>query len=306
MIVRETCIGHKNMIHSSDFIHPEDDAARSQLEAIPGFASMVKAFLKIGFEQQMHGIFMSEKIRLSPSQLPELYHILPPVCSLLGIEEPEFYLEMNPQPNAFTFGDSRLFLCITSGLVEYLDSEELRSVIAHECGHIVCRHVLYHTMAQYLLTGSEFLGIARHLIQPIQWGLLYWNRRSELSADRAAALVAGGSKEIIETQIRFAGGPKSITDNINVEEFAAQSKSYEQLKENKWDKFLQGISELGKTHPASAIRVNEILRWTEQPHFKTLVAALHDPKQQRSACPVCKKKVDKNWKFCRYCGSNLR
>jgi Zn-dependent protease with chaperone function len=294
------------MLHYSEFIHHEDAAARSQLEAIPGFASAVKAFLKIGFEQQMHGIFMSEKIRLSASQLPELYNLLPPVCSLLGIQEPEFYLEMNPAPNAFTFGDSRLFLCITSGLVEYLDREELESVIAHECGHIACRHVLYHTMAQYLLMGSEFLGIARHLLQPIQWGLLYWNRRSELSADRASALVAGGSKEIIETQIRLAGGPKSITDKINVEEFAAQSKAFEQLNENKWDKFLHGISELGKTHPASAIRVNEILRWTEQPHFQHLVTALHDQKNQKTACPACNKEVENGWRFCKYCGTNLR
>lgn len=294
------------MIHYSEFIHPEDNAARSQLEAIPGFASAVKAFLKIGLEQQMHGVFMAEKIRLSPSQLPELYDLLPPVCKILGIMEPEFYLEMNPMPNAYTFGDSRLFLCMTSGLVEYLDKEELQSVLAHECGHIACKHVLYHTMGQYLLMGSEFLGIARHLLQPIQWGLLYWSRRSELSADRAAALVSGGSKEVIETQIRLAGGPKTITEKINIQEFAAQSKAYEQLKEKKWDKFLQFLVELGRTHPVSAVRVNEIMNWTAQPQFDKLVDMLHATERIDLVCSVCGKQVEPTWSFCRFCGKQLK
>lgn len=293
------------MLDYSEFIHPEDEAVRHQLEAIPGFASVVKAFMKIGFEQQMHGIYMAEKIRLSPSQLPDLYNLLPPICKQLGIQEPEFYLEMDPLPNAYTFGDTRIFLCMTSGLVEYLDQDELRSVLAHECGHIACRHVLYHTMAQYLVMGTEFLGIAGNLIQPIRWGLLYWSRRSELSADRAAALVSGSSKEVIETQIRLAGGPKKLTQHINIEEFAAQSKAYEQLTEKKWDKFLQVMVELGRSHPAAAVRVNEIIRWTEQPAFRQLIDALHNPDEKNELCYNCGKRVDRGWKFCRYCGKKI-
>ena len=43
----------------------------------------------------------------------------------MGIEEPEFYLEMNPVPNAYTFGDTKVFITITSGLVDMMDDEEL-------------------------------------------------------------------------------------------------------------------------------------------------------------------------------------
>jgi Zn-dependent protease with chaperone function len=191
------------MISPQDFIHPEDEAARRNMEAIPGFAAAVKAFLKLGMEQYYHGINMASKIRLSEKQLPELYRKLPPICQKLNIVEPEFYLEMNPAPNAYTFGDSRIFLTITSGLVEYLTEEEVNAVIAHECGHIACRHVLYHTMANLIKAGADLFGLLGVLTTPIQLGLLYWSRRSELSADRAAAAAMGSAKPVIETMVRL-------------------------------------------------------------------------------------------------------
>ena len=86
-----------------------DDAALRALESIPGFPALVKKFLQIGLEQMQYGINMASTIRLSPTQLPDLYKHLPPICKRLGIAEPEFYLEMNPQPNAWTFGDTKIY-----------------------------------------------------------------------------------------------------------------------------------------------------------------------------------------------------
>ena len=122
-------------------MHPEDAAALRQLENIPGFPALVKKVLSLGYEQMQYGTNMASNIRLSPTQLPEIYNHLPPICKKLGIDEPEFYLQMTPMPNAWTFGDSKVFITVTSGLVELLDDEELDAVIAHECGHILCRHV---------------------------------------------------------------------------------------------------------------------------------------------------------------------
>lgn len=183
------------MIKPSEFIHPEDAAALQQLESIPGFPLLVKKILALGLEQLQYGINMASTIRLSSKQLPEIYKHLPPICQKLGIEEPEFYLEMNPMPNAYTFGDTKIFITITSGLVEMMDDEELDAVIAHECGHILCRHVLYNSLANYLRLGANALGILGSLAAPIEYALYYWNRKSELSCDRCAALVT--SPEVV-------------------------------------------------------------------------------------------------------------
>lgn len=103
------------MLRPKDYIHPEDEAALRNMEAIPGFAAAMKALMKYYHEQQYHGISMASKIRLSPTQLPEIYRKLPPLCATLSIPEPEFYLEMNPAPNAYAFGDTRTMITLTSG-----------------------------------------------------------------------------------------------------------------------------------------------------------------------------------------------
>ena len=46
------------MIKYQDFIHPEDEAARQQLEAIPGFQTVAKYFIELGIEKMLHGLFM--------------------------------------------------------------------------------------------------------------------------------------------------------------------------------------------------------------------------------------------------------
>lgn len=95
-------------------------------------------------------LYKASKIRVSPTQLPEIYNILPPICDQLEIVEPEFYLEMNPMPNAYAFGDTKTAITVTSSLVEMMSKDELTAVVAHECGHIACHHMLYHSLAQIL------------------------------------------------------------------------------------------------------------------------------------------------------------
>lgn len=292
------------MLNPQDFIHPEDETARRNMEAVPGFSAAVKAFLKVGMEQYFHGVNMASKIRLSEKQLPELYAKLPPICKKMGIDEPEFYLEMNPAPNAYTFGDSRIFLTITSGLVEYLDENELAAVIAHECGHILCRHVLYHTMANMLKVGADMFGLLGVFTTPVQLALFYWSRKSELSADRAAAIVTGSAQEVVETMIRLSGGPKSITGNVNIKEYASQADAYDALQENKWDKALQTYAVAFQDHPFSSVRTREILKWCKTEQFTRLITNINI-QESGTVCPHCLKPKEKEWKFCKYCGAKL-
>ena len=292
------------MLNYQDFIHPEDEAARRNMEAVPGFSTAVKAFLKIGLEQYMYGVNMASKIRLSEKQLPELYRKLSPICRKMGIEEPEFYLEMNPAPNAYTFGDTRIFLTITSGLVEYLNDDELEAVIAHECGHILCRHVLYHTMANMLKAGADMFGLLGMFTTPVQLALYYWSRKSELSADRAAAIVSGSSKPVVETMIRLSGGPKSITEKVDIEEYAAQAEAYDALQEKILDKALQTYAVAFLDHPFSSVRTREILKWCKTEYFSRLITNINK-QESGAACPYCHKQLEKEWKFCKYCGSKL-
>lgn len=292
------------MITASDFIHPEDAAALRQLESIPGFPALVKKILSLGFEELQYGLNMATAIRLSPAQLPNLYNHLPPICKKLGIQEPELYLQMNPMPNAFTFGDTRIFITITSGLVEMMEGEELDAVIAHECGHIVCHHVLYHSIAQIIFSGAASLGILGHLAMPIQLALLYWSRKSELSCDRCGSVIT--SPEVItRVMARLSGGPRSITQEINFEEWARQADKYDEIKnENLWNKSLQIYAIAKEDHPFAAVRVREILKWGQSPQYQNLMENIKWEAYSRK-CPNCGLLVHDDWTYCKYCGTKL-
>lgn len=287
----------------SDFIHPEDAAALRQMENIPGFATLVKKILAIGIENLQYGVNMASSIRLSEKQLPQLYRHLPPICQKLGIKEPEFYLQMNPIPNAWTSGDTRIYITMTSGLVEMMSDEELDAIIAHECGHILCRHVLYHTVAGWLTEGLT--GVLGDLTLPIRYAILYWSRKSELSADRAASIIT--SPEVVaSTMARLSGGPKSITSQIDMQEWARQADEYEKIQnDGLWNKALQLSVIAGLDHPFSAVRVREILKWGESEQYRQIKngGSLFNPSAH--VCPNCGSAVEDDWKFCRNCGQKL-
>lgn len=291
-------------ISHREYIHPHDKAAMDNLKSIPFFTTMLKSFMNFFSEQQLHGFNMAQKIRLSPTQLPHIYNLLPPIADKLGINEPEFYLEMSPAPNAYTNGDTRTFVTITSGLIEYLDEDEVKSVIAHECGHIACRHVLYHTMAQYIFQfGLKNLGIIASAAMPLQLAVMAWFRKSELSADRAAAVAMGGHDQVVETMIRLAGGPESITKDVNIEEYMKQADAYDALKlSSTKDKFYQFLMRMRMNHPFCAERTKEIINWSKTDQFKRI---MNIPISNKDACPYCGAMLNEGWKFCQKCGSKL-
>ena len=292
------------MIKATDFIHPEDAAALRQLESIPGFPTLVKKLMSMGLEQLQYGVNMASAIRLSPNQLPKLYNRLPPICKKLGIEQPEFYLSMDPNPNAWTFGDTKIFITITSGLVDMMTEEELDAVIAHECGHILCHHVLYHSIAHYVMDGLDSLGVLGSLGVPIQYAILYWERKSELSCDRAASIVTTPAI-VASTMARLSGGPSSITKNIDMEEWAKQADQYEAIRnDGLWNKTLQVAAIMNQNHPFSAVRVKEILKWGKSSQYKTIVDHLSADKSGKT-CSNCKQSIADEWTYCKYCGNKL-
>jgi len=292
------------------FIHPEDEAALEQLRSIPLFSQCLQAVMKLAPERLLHGLNMAQKVRLGPKQLPDIYKHLPVACEALGIPEPEFYLEMNPGPNAYTYGDKQPFVTVTSGLVAGLEEQEIRAVVAHECGHIACQHTLYHTMAYLLASlGPSIFGPLASLSLPVQLGLRYWTRRSELSADRAAAAVMGGPEPVLRSLVRLAGGPKEITEKIDMDLYAEQAEAYDKLAESQWDQLLQGLATMGLSHPLLSVRTREIRNWCATDEFRNIVSGDYGDVASAGdgvACPNCGRPIAATWQFCRNCGTKLQ
>ena len=148
--------------------------------------------------------------------------------------------------------------------------------------------------------GAQIFGPLAALSMPVQLGLLYWVRRSELSADRAAAVVMKGSQSVVETMIRLAGGSKSITGKVNLDLYLKQAEAYDKLHESQWDKFLQGVAVMKMDHPFLSVRAREITRWCQTEQFQCILQALEQPEGPK--CPACGASVRANWKFWNNCG----
>lgn len=247
------------------FIHPEDRDALEKLKAVPLLDSAVKKYMQVFTEDMMHGINMASKIKLGPSQLPELYAILRETCETLQIPEPELFLEMDPIPNAYTYGDTKPFVVVNSGIIDLLSKEELKAVIAHECGHILCRHVLYHSLASLLVSAGSGVGSIFGLgliSEPLQWALMYWVRRSEFSADRVAAYVTNDADVVARTMMRLAGGGTRITERVDMEQFVRQAADYQKfMKDSDKSKLLQNWMIKDASHPYPAVRAAEVRKW---------------------------------------------
>ncbi len=290
-------------VNPREYYHEQDQKALEALKAIPGFTTVLKASMNIVNEQQFHGVNMASKIRLGPNQLPRIYNLLPPMCETLGIDEPELYLEMDPIPNAYTYGDTQAYITVTSGLIEYMEEDEIKAVIAHECGHIACSHVLYHTMGKMILENGAKLLKLDIITTPLQLAFYYWKRCSELSSDRAAAICMRDYHSVVKTMIRFSGGPSSITNEINTELYLEQAAEYKSLIDSSdWDKTLQYIAMMNNTHPFSAVRAYEVKKWCESDQFKRIMANT-DRVSDGTVCSFCGNEMKPTWVFCKKCGS---
>lgn len=288
------------MIPYSYFIHPEDEKAMNAMKAVPGFDMVVKKFLEIGYETMVNGENLASQILLSGRQLPDIYHRVTRICDKLGIEYPDVYLRMSPYPNAWTYGDTHISITLTSALFEYLDDDEIDSVIAHECGHIVCHHVLYHTLAN--LVCDRITGLFSSISTPLRLAISYWERKSELSADRVAALVCGADT-VVRTQLRLSGGPRSITKDVDIHLFARQAEDYSDiLSSNKLDNLLQKVAVMDESHPFSAVRVHEILKWSGSEDFEKIKGIVLGGS---GFCPHCHKPIMSDWVYCRCCGGKI-
>lgn len=254
-------------------MHESDRVALKALKAIPGFTPLLKAFMKVWSEKQFFIQNMSTNLRLSDKQLSKYYNMLPPICEKLGIDVPELYLELDVVPNAYTSGDTKPFIVITSGLLETMPEELIPTVLAHECGHIACHHVLYRTMGNLILSQAiDYLGLGDSIaVLPIQVAFYYWMRCSELSADRAAVICDGTAGKMVEVCMRFAGYDKDIKEPASIQEFMNQAVEYKQMvKDSAWNKTLEFLMFHNKTHPLTAVRAYECDAWAKTADFHNI------------------------------------
>lgn len=242
--------------------HPADTAAIKTLEKIPALKDVIKFFLGFTSDRSLRLLFLANGVKVGPTQFPKVHKLTQKACEILDIKEiPEVYVIYDPRMNAGTLGVKKPLIVLNSSLVHQLEEEELLGVIAHELGHILSGHVLYKTLLYFLLNVSFSMikiPMAELVLIPIIIALKEWDRKSELSADRAELLVTQNLEVCLRTLMKLAGGPQAGEMDLN--EFLNQAAQYEQTGDA-LDSFYKFLNLMGKSHPFPVIRLPELKTW---------------------------------------------
>lgn len=262
-------------VPNEKLMHPWDVKSSAALRKVPGLEKLTMKVMEYGFERVLYLENIADNVRVTKKMFPRLYKYLQWGCQILGVDEPELYVSMEETPRAYTYGHSKPFIVLTSGLLDILDEQEQFYVIGHELGHIRFEHVLYTVVAENLKTllgvlGSVTLGIGQLVGYGLAVPLYDWYRKAELSADRAAMLCVQDKDVAIDVFMRLAGGSRELYDQMDRGDFMRQIRAYENADESTLNKAYKIALTVFRTHPFPILRAKHLDEWIESGGYKEL------------------------------------
>jgi heat shock protein HtpX len=112
---------------------------------------------------------------------PQLFSMVQDLAMRANIPVPKVGISQIPIPNAFAFGrtmrDGRV--CVTQGILQLLNAEELKAVLGHELTHLKNRDVLTITI----------LSVIPMIMYRIAWSFLFYGRRRDNDRGGNTALI---------------------------------------------------------------------------------------------------------------------
>ena len=163
-------------------------------------------------------LMAARAVPAGPDDFPTYHRIVRELTAEAGLPMPRLYVTPDAQPNAFATGRNprHAAVAVTRGLLDLLDTRELRAVLAHELAHVGNRDILITSVAAALATGISFLAnligmlpffgsseddedpgllatMVALLVAPIAAALLQLalSRSREFEADRTGAQLTG-------------------------------------------------------------------------------------------------------------------
>jgi len=251
-------------ISPRSFQHPADRAATAALASIPYLDRVVRKLIELGYERALRQNYLGSSVRLSEDQLGAVWREHAIAYATLDMADvPDLYLTQYPSPNASAIGSRRPIVVVQSELIRLLDTPQRRAVFAHEAAHILADHQLYLTALQIMLLLTRATPLALPLA-PVRTALLEWSRATELSCDRAAALVTRDPLVVCRTLMSLSGG--AMVDELDLDVFMRQGLDYAETGSG-LERLTRLLLDLGITHPRPVRRTHELMEWVRSGEY---------------------------------------
>ncbi|MEB3217368.1 MAG: M48 family metallopeptidase [Nostocales cyanobacterium 94392] len=268
-------------ISSEAFKHPLDRQAEETLRGLPGFDFIARKFVEFIYERPQLVYLMGNTIEVGPRQYSTIYQIFRECVRDLDIyPEPKLFVEQNPVANSYALGQEHPYIVINTGILDLLNESEIRSVLAHELGHIKCGHTILIQMAMWAMNAASIVGeLTFGIGNLVSSGLIYaffeWRRKAELSADRAALLVTDDLNTVMSSMMKISGGSSKYANECSLQEFIRQSENYQALDEdglNQVYKFLMynGAQGVMLSHPFAVERIHFLREWAVSQEYREI------------------------------------
>ena len=176
-------------------------------------------------------------VPVSEQEMPEYYRIVRELTQSAGMPMPKLYITPDLQPNAFATGrnPSHAAVAVTRGILNILDWNELRGVLAHEISHVGNRDILIGSVAAAVAMGITFIArifmfgamfggggdedspnplalLALVILAPIAAMLIQMalSRSREYEADRTGARLIGDGEPLARALAKLEQGARAV------------------------------------------------------------------------------------------------
>jgi len=199
-------------------VYDDDRDAFIEFEQDPGIQAAYDQYKENCPNISARKGLLKSSMKLTEKLAPTVYAIGNACKAVLGLEcEIEFYVYQDNQFNACCYppDGKRLYIMLTSSLLEKFDDDELSFVIGHEIGHVLFNHIKYFPKA--LLHHGE-----GHLSPIHAMKLFAWGRAGEITADRVGLLCCKDFNVAARAFFKLSSGVTSDSLSFNLDEYVSQ------------------------------------------------------------------------------------
>ncbi len=193
---------------------------------------------------------LKSSLRLTKTLAPMLHDIGEHCKQVLKLKgDIEFFVYQNDMFNASCYppDNDKLYVILTSGILERFSKDELMFVVGHEIGHVLFEHFNY-PVRLILDEGCDDLA-------PIHAMKLYaWNRNAEISADRAGLLCCQSFEAAGRTFFKLSSGVTTDSLDFQLNEYIGQFTDLEEVLNDA----THDPSDWYTTHPFSPLRIKAL------------------------------------------------